>query len=36
KTWGWNGSTVCSPQPSRLKRQLRLLRYLGWHYTGRL
>ncbi len=23
-------------QPSRLKRQLRLLRYLGWHYTGRL
>jgi UDP-N-acetyl-D-mannosaminouronate:lipid I N-acetyl-D-mannosaminouronosyltransferase len=23
-------------QPSRLKRQLRLLRYLSWHYTGRL
>ena len=23
-------------QPSRLKRQLRLLRYLGWHYTGQL
>ena len=23
-------------QPSRITRQLRLLRYLGWHYTGRL
>ncbi|MDX6020767.1 lipopolysaccharide N-acetylmannosaminouronosyltransferase [Scandinavium sp. V105_16] len=23
-------------QPSRLTRQLRLLRYLGWHYTGNL
>ena len=23
-------------QPSRLKRQLRLLRYLRWHYTGNL
>lgn len=23
-------------QPSRLKRQLRLLRYLRWHYTGQL
>jgi len=21
-------------QPSRIKRQLRLLRYLRWHYTG--
>lgn len=23
-------------QPSRITRQLRLLRYLGWHYSGRL
>ena len=23
-------------QPSRITRQIRLLRYLGWHYTGRL
>ncbi|NUU68744.1 lipopolysaccharide N-acetylmannosaminouronosyltransferase [Enterobacteriaceae bacterium BIT-l23] len=23
-------------QPSRIKRQLRLLRYLAWHYSGRL
>lgn len=23
-------------EPSRLKRQLRLLRYLGWHYRGKL
>ncbi len=23
-------------QPSRLKRQLRLLRYLRWHYSGKL
>ncbi|ADO50469.1 lipopolysaccharide N-acetylmannosaminouronosyltransferase [[Enterobacter] lignolyticus] len=23
-------------QPSRITRQVRLLRYLGWHYTGRL
>lgn len=23
-------------QPSRIKRQLRLLRYLRWHYTGNL
>jgi len=23
-------------QPSRLKRQLKLLRYLGWHYSGKL
>lgn len=23
-------------QPSRIKRQIRLLRYLSWHYTGRL
>lgn len=23
-------------QPSRITRQIKLLRYLGWHYTGRL
>lgn len=23
-------------QPSRIKRQIKLLRYLAWHYTGRL
>ena len=23
-------------QPSRIKRQLKLLRYLGWHYSGKL
>jgi len=23
-------------QPSRIGRQLRLLRYLRWHYTGNL
>ncbi|MCD8670615.1 hypothetical protein LUD45_25115, partial [Klebsiella pneumoniae] len=23
-------------QPSRIKRQFRLLRYLRWHYSGKL
>ena len=23
-------------QPTRIKRQIRLLRYLAWHYTGRM
>ncbi|PCF93405.1 lipopolysaccharide N-acetylmannosaminouronosyltransferase, partial [Vreelandella nigrificans] len=23
-------------QPTRIKRQIRLLRYLAWHYTGKM
>ncbi|WP_190322571.1 WecB/TagA/CpsF family glycosyltransferase, partial [Enterobacter hormaechei] len=23
-------------QPTRIKRQIRLLRYLTWHYTGKM
>ncbi|MEA1062651.1 lipopolysaccharide N-acetylmannosaminouronosyltransferase [Erwinia sp. HR93] len=30
----WLYRLLC--QPSRITRQLRLLRYLGWHYSGRL
>ncbi len=35
RIWGWSGSIVCL-QPSRIKRQFRLLRYLRWHYSGKL
>ena len=36
KTRGRGGLSRLLSQPSRIKRQLRLLRYLRWHYTGNL
>ncbi len=36
RIWGWSGSIVCFYSRAASRGQFRLLRYLRWHYSGKL